>query len=151
MREAASAVRTAGSLSSHMAENLSASPRPRIAVLAALAVLALAAIAMLVSASRADAATCNIDPDNQAYWLPNSNGYITSLTVSRSSCKTGRTVAQAFFKCRHKKGKEGRCTDKVRGYSCREGKRSKIATELNARVTCTLGKRKITHTYQQNL
>jgi hypothetical protein len=133
-----------------MAEHISASTRPHIALVAIVAALALAGVAALAGASAAEAATCNTQ-NTTTYSLPNSNGYITSLSVAKVSCKTGRRLALAFYKCRHKKGKEGRCTDKVLGYSCRETKRTKIPTEINARVSCTLGARKVIHTYEQIL
>jgi hypothetical protein len=114
----------------------------RAALVVALAALA---IALLAGAPTARAATC---ADGR---LPNGNGYFTSLTVTKVSCKTGRKVALAYYKCRIKKGKKARCTDKVMGYSCRELKRTQIPTEINARVSCKRGARRVVHTYQQNL
>jgi hypothetical protein len=57
---------------------------------------------------------------------------------------------KSYYSCRIKKGKTGRCTSKVRGYSWRETRQA-IPTELNARVTCKQGKRSVVHTSQQNL
>src|ERR687894_2847604 len=108
------------------------------------ALLAAAAISMLAGAPAARAANCS---DGR---LPNGNGYFTSLTVTKVSCTTGKRVVLAYYKCRIKKGKKARCTDKVRGYSCRELKRTQIPTEINARVRCTRGARRVVHTYQQN-
>lgn len=113
--------------------------------LAFVALLAAAAVALLAGPPAARAATC---ADGR---LPNGNGYFTSLTVTKVSCKTGRRVALAYYKCRIKKGKKARCTDKVLGYSCRELKRTQIPTEINARVSCKRGARSVVHTYQQNL
>jgi hypothetical protein len=113
--------------------------------LAFAALLAAAAVALLAGVPGARAATC---ADGR---LPNGNGYFTSLTVSKVSCKTGKRVALGYFKCRIKKGKKARCTDKVMGYSCRELKRTQIPTEINARVSCKRGARRVVHTYQQNL
>jgi hypothetical protein len=113
--------------------------------LAFAALLAAAAVALLAGAPAARAATC---ADGR---LPNGNGYFTSLTVTKVSCKTGRRVALGYYKCRIKKGKKARCTDKVMGYSCRELKRTQIPTEINARVSCARGARRVVHTYQQNL
>jgi hypothetical protein len=128
-----------------MAHETTASTRTLLALAAALAVLAL--VALLGSAGAAQAASC------AASSLPSGNGYITSLSTSKVSCKTGRKVALAFYRCRHKKGKAGRCTDKVLGYSCRETKRvqSKSPPEIDARVSCKLGTKVVIHTYQQNL
>lgn len=127
-----------------MAENLSASIRPHIALVAVLAALAVAAVAALAGASAAQAASCT--PPK----YPGS-GYFTSLSVTKVNCATGKKLVTSYYKCRIKKGKTGRCTTKVLGYSCKETKRVKIATELDARVSCTLGARRIVHTYQQNL
>jgi hypothetical protein len=118
-------------------------------VSAARAALALAlaalAVALLAGAPVARAASCS---DGR---LPSGNGYFTSLTVTKVSCKTGKKVALAYYKCRIKKGKKARCTDKVLGYSCKELKRTQIPTEINARVSCRRGARLVVHTYQQNL
>ncbi len=58
-------------------------------------------------------------------------------------------VALAFHKCRTKKGVKGRCVSKVRKFACNE-KRTTISTEINGRVTCKYGSRKVELTYQQN-
>jgi hypothetical protein len=127
-----------------MAEQPFASPRPHTALVAALAALVLAAVAALAGAAPAQAKTCS------PFDLPG-DGYITSLSVAHVGCTTGRKLANAYYKCRIKKGKTGRCTDKVLGYSCKETNRTKIPTEINARVTCTRGAKRIVHTYQQML
>jgi hypothetical protein len=132
------AVRAPGSLSA-MIFQFSATRAALVALLAA------TAIALLAGAPVARAATCS---DGR---LPNGNGYFTSLTVTKVSCKTGRKVVLAYYKCRIKKGKKARCTDKVMGYSCKELERTQIPTEINARVSCKLGARRVVHTYQQNL
>jgi hypothetical protein len=113
--------------------------------LAFAALLATAAVIVLAAAPAARATTC---ADGR---LPDGNGYFTSLTVTKVSCKTGKRVVLAYYTCRIKKGKKARCTDKVLGYSCREVKRTQIPTEINARVTCKRGARRVMHTYQQNL
>ncbi len=127
-----------------MHRDLSALVRPRIALAAALAALTFATLAAFAGAPAAHAATCH------APKYPG-QGYFTSLDVTKVSCATGSKVAISYYKCRIKKGKTARCTSKVRGYSCKETKRVKIPTELDARVSCTRGARKVVHTYQQNL
>lgn len=105
--------------------------------------LALVAFALLVAApTAAQAATCTPPkyPDS---------GYFTSLKVTKVSCSTGKSVALAFHKCRVKSGVKGRCVSKVKGYSCRET-RTTIPTEINGRVKCTNGSRKVELSYQQN-
>ena len=86
---------------------------------------------------------------------PNTNpgGYFTSLQVNGVTCKTGRSVALAHYRCRVKKGRKGRCTSKVRKYSCSESRPADSQSEeqLNAKVTCKRGAKKIVFSYQQNL
>jgi hypothetical protein len=77
------------------------------------------------------------------------SGYFTSLNVKGTSCATGKKIALAYYHCRLRHGKKGRCASKVLGYRCKETRNS-IPTEIDARVTCTRGARKVTHTYQQN-
>jgi hypothetical protein len=115
---------------------------PRVAFVTVLTALA---IALPAGAPAAHAKTCS---DGR---LPNGNGYFTSLTVTKVSCATGKRLVLAYYKCRIKKGKKARCTDKVLGYSCKELERTQIPTEINARVRCKLGARRVVHTYQQNL
>jgi len=108
-----------------------------------LAGLALLVLALLVAApGAAHAATCT--PPK----YPGS-GYFTSLKVTKVSCTTGKSVALAFHKCRTKTSIKGRCTSRVKGYSCRETRQS-ISTEIDGRVKCTRGSRKVELTYQQN-
>lgn len=127
-----------------MSHDLTALARPRIALVAALAVLAFAAVAALAGAPAAHAATCT--PPSYP-----GQGYFTSLQVTKVSCTYGKKFVKAYYTCRTKgKGVKGRCTRKVLGYSCKEGARTSIPTEFNAKVTCTRGARKIVHTYQQN-
>jgi hypothetical protein len=78
------------------------------------------------------------------------SGYFTSLSVTGVSCSTGAKIAKDYYKCRLKNGVKGRCTRKVDGYSCKE-KRTSIATEINATVTCKNGSKVVKHSYQQNL
>lgn len=125
-----------------MASHIPAFMRPLLVLAAALSVLAIAALA---GASPAEARSCSQSR------LPNGNGYITSLNVTRVSCRTGREVALAYFRCRIRRGKTARCTRPVMRYRCRETSRRRIATELNARVSCTRGSRRVVHTYQQFL
>lgn len=105
--------------------------------------LGLAAAAPAVTRPVANAArTCSAP----AY--PGS-GYFTSLSVSHTSCATGRKVARAWYFCRIAHGPAGRCHRRVLGYSCHETRQS-IPTEIDARVRCRRGVRRVTHTYQQD-
>ena len=69
--------------------------------------------------------------------------------MTKVSCSTGKSVALAFHKCRTKTGISGRCVSKVKGYACRETRQT-IATEIDGKVTCTNGSKKVALTYQQN-
>jgi hypothetical protein len=78
------------------------------------------------------------------------SGYFTSLQVSGVGCSTGKKLAVAYYRCRLKHGKKGACHSRVLGYTCHE-RRNSIPTEIDARVTCTSGHKRIVHSYQQNL
>jgi len=69
-------------------------------------------------------------------------GYFTSLNVSGTTCSAGKKVALAYYKCRLKHGKAGRCHSKVLKYACHETRNS-IPTEIDARVTCKRGHKKV--------
>jgi hypothetical protein len=115
--------------------------------LAFVALLTATVIALLAGAPSAHAKSCAQSR------LPGGNGYITSLDVTKVSCTKGRRLALAHYRCRRAKGKTGRCTRKVLGYSCRETTRRQTRTppEINARVSCKRGARRVVHTYQQIL
>lgn len=78
------------------------------------------------------------------------SGYFTSLSVKGTSCKTGRKLALAYYRCRTARSRAGRCRKKVLRYSCSE-RRQSIATEIDGKVTCRRGSKRIVHTYQQNI
>lgn len=87
---------------------------------------------------------------------PNTNpgGYFTLLQVKGVACRTGRSVAVAHYRCRVAHGgRKGRCDSKVRKYSCSESRPagSQSEEQLNAKVTCKRGSRRIIFAYQQNL
>ena len=81
------------------------------------------------------------------------NGYFTSLKVTGVSCSSGKKVALAHYRCRVKKGVQGKCSSRVNGMRCTESRPSSGRTpaEYNARVTCKSGSKKVVVTYQQNL
>ncbi len=109
-----------------------------LALLAALAVVALAGVG---TASAKGCSPAKYPGD----------GYFTSLSVNGTSCSAGRTVQRNHYRCRVRNGgKDGRCRSRVDGYSCSE-RRNRISTEINGRVSCRKGSRRISFTYQQNL
>jgi hypothetical protein len=115
-----------------------------------LLVFALAAALSLVAATAAHASvdaqaarTCSVPK------YPGS-GYFLRLSVKRVGCATGRKVALAHYRCRTAKSRAGRCRKKVLGYSCSE-RRQSIATEIDSRVTCRRGSKRVISDYQQNI
>jgi hypothetical protein len=78
-------------------------------------------------------------------------GYFVRVTVTGVPCATGSKVAVAYYRCRTRTGNlAGRCAGGVLGYRCHEV-RNAIATEIDARVTCTRGRATVVHVYQQFL
>lgn len=124
-------------------------PRFRLIFLAVLA--SLAAVAAIASATAgaagptAFAATKSCTPPKYP-----GNGYFTSLKVTGVGCTTGKRVTLAHYRCRVKNGKKGYCRSRVLGYKCSENRNS-IPTEINSRVTCRNGSKKVVYTYQQNI
>ena len=109
-----------------------------LALVAALAIVALAGV------GTASAKSC------KSAKYPG-DGYFTSLSVRGTSCSAGRTVQKHHYSCRVRNGgRDGRCNSRVDGYSCSE-RRNRISTEINGRVSCRKGSRRISFTYQQNL
>lgn len=122
---------------------------PRVRTLAVLACVAgavpVAAAATTATASTASAAKTCTPPKFPA------SGYFTSLKVTNVSCNAGRTVTKHHYKCRTKHGIAGRCTSKVDGYTCKETNRQVVPqVEIDARVTCKKGSKKVVYTYQAN-
>ncbi len=105
-------------------------------------VLALALLVALPASAQAATCTPPKYPDS---------GYFTSLKATKVSCGEAGKVAVAFHKCRTKRSVSGRCSTrtKIRNFSCRET-RTTISPEINGRVKCTRGSRKVEFTYQQN-
>jgi hypothetical protein len=121
----------------------------RIRSIVALVCLSLAALLAAASAMAAKAPVAHSARSCSPPKYPGS-GYFTRLSVYGTSCSTGRKVAIAYYHCRLRHGKRGKCTSRVLGYSCRE-RRQSIPTEIDATVTCKRGHRKVVHSYQQNL
>ncbi|MBA3746118.1 MAG: hypothetical protein H0W96_01325 [Solirubrobacterales bacterium] len=74
--------------------------------------------------------------------------------VRATTCANGVLVIKSFHACRLKKGKEGRCTTRVRGYSCTDRRPSSLklpGVSFEGDVTCSRGDARVIHHYQQNL
>ena len=106
------------------------------------------ALALLIPAAHAAAPTAGAARACSVPSYPGS-GYFTSLSVKGVSCATGRKLARAYYKCRTRSGPAGRCHRRVLRYRCSE-RRESIPTEIDARVSCRRGSKRVTHTYQQN-
>ena len=123
--------------------------KTRTLIFAMFALLAVTAMAMSATAGasgpKAFAASKSCSPPKYP-----GNGYFTSLKVTGTGCTTGKRVALAHYRCRTKHGKKGRCSSRVRGFRCSENRNS-IPTEINSRVTCKDGGKKVVFTYQQNI
>ena len=78
------------------------------------------------------------------------SGSITSMSVTKTTCTTGKKVVLAFQKCRTKKGPTARCVKKVLGYACQEV-RTNGPTQISGSVTCGKGKRRVKHKYTANI
>jgi hypothetical protein len=112
------------------------------AVLAAFA--ACATLAPAVSADAPDAKaskSCGVG-DSRSYGTT----YVLKISVSGTSCRSGKRLIRAFHDCRP--GKSGRCA-RVKRYDCSESRFDKISTQYSSRVTCRRGDRVVKHTYQQ--
>ncbi len=88
-------------------------------------------------------------------------GYLTQITVrgryskKSSACRSGNALALAYYKCRaKKKSRKASCSGRtINGLKCRESRPADSQTDdqINARVTCSKGSKRIVHYYQQNL
>lgn len=109
--------------------------------------VSLAIVALLsLGAQTAAAKSCNISGKERKLGAT----YVTSLTVTKTTCGTGEAVVKAFHQCRLKNGKAGRCGKKVKnGWSCSESRKNAIPTQYDASATCSKGKKRVKHKYTQ--
>lgn len=79
--------------------------------------------------------------------------YVMHLKVQGTSCSAGTDVAKAFNKCRKEKGVHGRCTHKVKTYTCTEDRPAaeQIPTQANGHVRCKVGSKRVNFDYEQQL
>jgi hypothetical protein len=131
--------------------------RKSIGVIAAVtALLSLALAAEGGSASpgaRASASftACNIDGKQQNL----GTSYVTALKVAGVSCTKAEKVIKAYHNCRHQNGADGKCTHKVLGFSCKDGKRQGVpGVQYNATAKCrkvSNDAKRIKSPYTQNI
>jgi hypothetical protein len=123
-------------------------PRPARRMLP-LAVVATLAASLALPAGQAAAAsykTCSVKGKERKLGTT----YVTKLRARGTSCKTAERVVRAFHACRHKKGKAGRCTRKVKGYRCTDKRKLVMALSYDSDATCTSGSKGVKFSYQQN-
>lgn len=76
--------------------------------------------------------------------------YTTSLKTKKVSCRKGRRVVKAYYKCRVRHGgKDGKCHSRVKRFRCHEKRSNVISTQYDARVKCRRGRKRVVHTYTQ--
>lgn len=121
----------------------------RFLVLAVLAAGLLTAFAASPSTSTAAAATkCSLAGGKDRKLGPT---YTTKLTVTGTTCKVGYGLVTGWYKCRTAGGdKDGTCSKKISGFTCRETRKEAIPTQFDATVTCRKSGATVTHTYTQN-
>ena len=121
-----------------------------VTLLAALGVFAVVALA---AAQTSSAATRGCKAPKEPAGL--NGGYFTELRATNVSCASARKLVIAYYKCRRKRGGvRGTCNNRtVNGLRCKESRPSRLQsdTQINARVTCTKGRKKVRQSYQQNL
>ena len=108
-------------------------PRParRMLPLVVVVVVASLAASLALPAGPAAAAsykTCSVKGKERKLGTT----YVTKLRARGTSCRNAEGVVKAFHACRHKKGKAGRCTSKVKGYKCTDKRESVMALSYTA-------------------
>jgi hypothetical protein len=104
-------------------------------------------VVVLLQAGSAQAAGCKLSSREQNGGLGAT--YVTKLSVSGTSCTSGKRVVKAFNACRKSSGgAKGRCSKRVRGLRCTES-RSAIPTQFNSKATCRSGSVVVRFTYTQ--
>jgi hypothetical protein len=117
---------------------------PAMRLTIALAVLTATALAPSATAAGPVATaskTCSVG-DTRSYGTT----YVTKISVSNTSCRSGKRLIRAFHACRP--GASGKCGS-VKGYSCSEHRYNKSRTSYDSDVTCRKGSRTVKHTYTQ--
>jgi|SRR5215213_3789769 len=113
----------------------------RLTTLVALLTAAALAPSAHAGATATASKTCSIG-DQRSYGTT----YVTAISVSNTSCRSGRSLIRAFHACRP--GKSGKCSS-VKGYSCSEHRFNKGRISYDSNVTCRKGSKTVKHTYTQ--
>lgn len=80
--------------------------------------------------------------------------YVYSIKTKKVSCGKGMRIVKKYHQCRKAKpkgGARGKCTSKVKGFKCREGKRDTLpGVQYTTTANCKRGGKKVKFEYQQN-
>jgi hypothetical protein len=115
-----------------------------VAALCAAAGLPAASAVAAPVASAAATASCTASTATLA------GGYYIPVSHKGVSCGTQKGLEGGFQACRLKHGQKGKCTTKILGYVCKEGKRTTIPTQFFTKVTCTKAKASFAYVYYQD-
>lgn len=120
--------------------------RPLTSLLLAILILAALPAAGSARTVAKTASSCSI-PHKGEHLGPT---YLTSLTVTKTSCSTGLTVVREYHNCQLKHGGvKAKCTSKIAGFSCQEKRGPAISTEFFSSVTCQSSSRRVSYKYTQ--
>jgi hypothetical protein len=76
--------------------------------------------------------------------------YLTSLSVSSTSCSTGLSVVREYHACQLKHGGvKGKCSSAVDGFRCTEKRGPSIPTEFFSSVACQNRSARVNYKYSQ--
>jgi hypothetical protein len=97
------------------------------------------------------ARSCSLSAAEKGGTRPSTLGatYVYSLSATGVSCATAKGVVKSFNACRHKRGKGGRCTSRVKGYRCTESRTNGVG-QYDSKTACRGGGKTIRFTYTQN-
>ena len=115
----------------------------------AAALLAAILVPAAAPAAQRGATKCALSTHDQRHL---GASYVTSLSVSGTSCAKGKEVTLAFNQCRTAAGKpQGKCKRKVMKFSCTEKRYDAVpGVQYSSKVTCTRGSKRVYSTYTQN-
>lgn len=76
--------------------------------------------------------------------------YLTSLSVSGTSCSTGLAIVRGYHACQLKHGGvKARCSSAVSEFHCTEKRGPSIPTEFFSSVSCQSGSKRVNYKYSQ--
>lgn len=115
-------------------------------------IMAVAALGLISSTAQAGSdATVSAACSSKGNFPPAS--YVTSIAAKGVSCVKARQVVKAYHACRKASGGvSAKCSRRVLGFSCREGRRQSVpGVQYSVGVSCIKGSSKVNSTYTQNV